>query len=772
MTPIYIDLHIHTSDDPDNLVTDYNLEVLKRKILEIAGDENYLISFTDHNVINKNVYINAVKNGFRLILGSELHIEYDKSCEPYHSHIYFNVESITSDIIDEINVKLNKLYPKKVVSFGDQNIPHIDEIVKMFDDFDFLLLPHGGQSHKTFDKAIPAGARFDTTIERSIYYNQFDGFTARSNEGLEETQRYFKKLGINEFVNLITCTDNYVPENYPNAKSKDASSFIPTWMYSSPTFSGLRLALSESTRLTYGKKPNAWSEFIQKVTLHNDTIDIDVELTSGLNVVIGGSSSGKTLLVDSIFRKINGDFSGTRYDKYSVNDIFVQNPSGILPHYIHQNYIIELINQNDGKKIDDIDIIRNIFPGDSDITEKVRQNLAKFKTDIEALINSVKDFEKASNELSRIPVFSRLILSKENLGNIFKGFIPSSEQLETICYPEQLYDMHFSEIVKIEEFIKKNSFTTYDKSAFDYIYAQLEKAKEVSDFESMIRSILTKYKDEIDSLRSSIDSEQQSKIKNYENLLEQVNLFSNALKQFYISLRKIFNYSINCKTQQIESMGHNLFIENQFEINIQVLKDVFNKYLKTEFKIDDMSRLTPYDLFESRYKKQTPKVQDYDDFINRVYGDLENANKRIYKITTADGKDFDSLSAGWKTSILLDLVLGYEGDTAPLIIDQPEDNLATSYINHGLITAIKRIKDKKQIILVSHNATIPMLGDAQTVVVCTNSGKIVIQSEKLEGKINGKSIVDLIAEITDGGKPSIKKRVKKYNLKQFKETDL
>jgi predicted ATP-dependent endonuclease of OLD family len=68
--------------------------------------------------------------------------------------------------------------------------------------------------------------------------------------------------------------------------------------------------------------------------------------------------------------------------------------------------------------------------------------------------------------------------------------------------------------------------------------------------------------------------------------------------------------------------------------------------------------------------------------------------------------------------VLLDLILGYEKDIAPLIIDQPEDNLATSYINRGLIKAIKKIKSKKQVILVSHNATIPMLGDAQNICRC------------------------------------------------------
>lgn len=61
-----------------------------------------------------------------------------------------------------------------------------------------------------------------------------------------------------------------------------------------------------------------------------------------------------------------------------------------------------------------------------------------------------------------------------------------------------------------------------------------------------------------------------------------------------------------------------------------------------------------------------------------------------------------------------------------------------------------------------------MMGDAQQIIYCENkNGVIVISSSPLEGEIGEKSVLDLIASITDGGKPSIKKRVKKYNLKKF-----
>jgi len=768
MNPVYIDLHIHTSEDPCKPNTNYDLEFLKKKIEEISQGSPYLISFTDHNFINGPIYLNAIKNGMQVLLGVELHVEYDSRKEPYHCHMYFNVENINKETIDKINAKLDKLYPKKVISFGDTGIPHLESIVNEFDEYDFLLLPHGGQSHHTFDKAIPDGTRFDSTIERSIYYNQFDGFTARSNQGLEETQEYFSRLGINEFVNLVTSTDNYNPVKYPQAKDSDAKPFIPTWMFSEASFSGLRLSLSESSRLQYGEKPKKWSEYIQRVSLTNDNVDIDVNLSPGLNVVIGDSSSGKTLFVDSIYRKAKGDFEESPYIKFGVDQILVYNPAGTLPHYISQNYIVQIVNETEGKTIDTLEIIRNIFPGDNSITEKIRENLKCLKEDVDSLISSVRKYEVAEKELLRIPVLGRLILGKKNSTNLYKKLLPDQNQQKELEYPEYEYDKHKRYLLELEEFFKNNAFVSYKPDLFINIKKQLDIAYSGSLLESKIRDIITSYRDEVDAALSAEDAEHQSKIANYEKLLIQISDYSNALYDFYKVLHKISNYSFKCQTQEIQSMGHTLYIENEFEINPDILRDAFNKYIRDENRVADISELTPSNLFQDSFLKR-PKVNDYSDYASKVYSELETRNHIKYRIKTNNGKDFQDLSAGWKTSVLLDLILGYRADSAPLIIDQPEDNLATSYINKGLIHAIKTIKEVKQVIIVSHNATIPMLGDAQRVILCQNiSNKIVIKSASLEGTLQEKTVVDHIADITDGGKASIKKRVKKYNLKSFR----
>ncbi len=192
MNPIYLDLHIHTSDNPNKLNENYDLDTLIRKVIEKAQGDDFLISFTDHNVVNEKVYLDAVqKIKNNLILGVELHIQTHKgsTSEAYHCHIYFNFDDkeITSEIIKDINLKLNHLYKDKAPQRNDPTLPIIQNIIEMFDDYDFLLLPHGGQTHATFDKAMPDGKEFDNVMQRSIYYNFFDGFTSRSDMKTEKT---------------------------------------------------------------------------------------------------------------------------------------------------------------------------------------------------------------------------------------------------------------------------------------------------------------------------------------------------------------------------------------------------------------------------------------------------------------------------------------------------------------------------------------------------------------------------------------------------------
>lgn len=779
MNPIYLDLHIHTSQDPKSLNMSYDIGTLLSKIRGKAEGEDFLISLTDHNTINEDAYLKLfgeIDN--RLILGVELHIQgyRGQDSKAYHCHIYFNIPLIDSVQIKAINGKLDILYPKKSPEKKDPNIPTVEQIIEMFDGYDYILLPHGGQNHATFDTSIPEGVEFDTAMQRSIYYNFFDGFTSRTNEGTERTIEYLKKLGVQDFVNLITCTDNYDPSVYPASKGKETYQFIPTWMFASPSFAGLRLSLSDSSRFIYShEKPKKWRDSIRKIKLNNEKIDIDIELTPGLNVIIGESSSGKTLLVDSLYRKtVTRDFQNSHYIDYEVESIDIDFPDNLEPYFIGQNFIASVTGNS--KKINEVEIIEKIIPDNSLAVKTINKGLEDLKQYIETLFNAVEKIEKLDSEIRRIPVLSSLIVTQNTRENILEGFEKEMNSHRRDYYDEVdiRSDMEFLE--KLHLRLKRNPFIEHKEALITGLLAEIAAMRDYSLIEKGIIDVVSEEKTIIDRRLKVQEGELQNRKQNFNSLIKLMGEYIQEIKSFEEVMGKITSYSIKSSSKTVTIEGCSLVVENKFELNKEIVKNELNDLLLKTSAITDISSISPESLFKGNFRantkgtsrgNDTPSYKTIKDNLNTSFNDN---NKTSYKIYSADGRDFDSLSPGLKSSIILDLVLNFENDTAPLIIDQPEDNLATSYINDGLVKSIKKMKSKKQIIFVSHNATIPMSGDAQNIILCQNNGeKIIIRSSPLEGEIGGSPVVDYIAKIADGGKPSVKKRFKKYNLKKFKE---
>ncbi len=767
LEPIYLDLHIHTSEDADRINTNYDAQKLIENILAYNGNAKSLISLTDHNTINKKAYekLLGANEKINVILGVELHIRNYDEVDPYHAHIFFKLDDIVSEI-DNINLILDKLYPKKMVS-GNDKIPKLEDIVKNFDKYDFIILPHGGQNHKTFDGSIPEGVNFDNTLERTIFYNQFDGFTSRTNIGVQKTIEYFKRLNINEFINLVTGTDNYKPNDYPNSKGSDVTiPFVPTWMLAKPTYSGLRISLSESNRLYYQKeKPEISTQIIKSCELKNDKIDCFVNLTPGLNVVIGESSSGKSLFIDSLYRGIKRDFDGSFYLDYEVDKINIINPHNFVPHYINQNFLVEKINN---KKIEDIDIVKSLFPPNDDTQIEVSNKLSELHEIIISLVNSVKNIEKLENELNTIPTIGKLIYNGSVPKNPINAFIISSDEDNKTVFSNSDYTKYTSVLDEIMNLVNNNLFMSDVSQSVNTINAALNEAYDKVNLKNKIKEVVIKAKKECDSFIEETTGENAIKQQQFEKLLGKIKDCIKSYNDYYGYLDKLSKYNYKIDTKSEKRGDNSLFISNELKITEEAIINSINKFIKNKYNQQSIKFLKPKLLFKDNWS-QRPKVENYDDLSNKIYSEFTKMNVTNYNIITKGDIEFDKLSPGWKTAVILDLIFNNSDDYAPLIIDQPEDNLASSYLNRDLIKSIHKTKQKRQVIIVSHNATIPMLGDAQNIIVCKNhNGQITIQNAALEEQIDGKDVVDIVAKLTDGGKTAIKKRFKKYNLKKYR----
>lgn len=88
---------------------------------------------------------------------------------------------------------------------------------------------------------------------------------------------------------------------------------------------------------------------------------------------------------------------------------------------------------------------------------------------------------------------------------------------------------------------------------------------------------------------------------------------------------------------------------------------------------------------------------------------------------TREFKKMDDLSKGQRATALLLLLVG--ASRAPLVIDQPEDDLDNRFVYDGIVKNLRELKGKRQIIASTHNANVPVVGDAELIVALEGSGR-------------------------------------------------
>jgi hypothetical protein len=136
--------------------------------------------------------------------------------------------------------------------------------------------------------------------------------------------------------------------------------------------------------------------------------------------------------------------------------------------------------------------------------------------------------------------------------------------------------------------------------------------------------------------------------------------------------------------------------------------------------------------------------------------DAVSIELNVSTTTPENYKDASELSRGQKCTALLPILLARR-DT-PLIIDQPEDNLDNHFIYQTVVESIRRLKAQRQMIFITHNANIPVLGEAELVVVMNSDGR--------RGYIEKSGSVDQcrrqIIDLLEGGEEAFALRRRRY----------
>ncbi len=119
-------------------------------------------------------------------------------------------------------------------------------------------------------------------------------------------------------------------------------------------------------------------------------------------------------------------------------------------------------------------------------------------------------------------------------------------------------------------------------------------------------------------------------------------------------------------------------------------------------------------------------------------------------------KESAKLSTGQRCTTILPILLVQS--ERPLLIDQPEDNLDNAFIYETVVKALRAVKGSRQVIFVTHNPNIPVLGDAERVFVLDSDGERA--SVRRAGTVD--ECKDDIEAILEGGRDAFLQRKQRY----------
>ncbi|SEM68682.1 DNA repair ATPase RecN [Syntrophus gentianae] len=135
------------------------------------------------------------------------------------------------------------------------------------------------------------------------------------------------------------------------------------------------------------------------------------------------------------------------------------------------------------------------------------------------------------------------------------------------------------------------------------------------------------------------------------------------------------------------------------------------------------------------------------------------------KLFRADGTIAGSiaeglLSDGQRNTAALALLLAQEG--GPLVIDQPEDELDSNFVFRELIPMLRKVKSKRQLIMATHNANLPVNGDSELVYAfeARDGHGVALAQGGLDKGVVTKAVLDIM----EGTEEAFRRRREKYHF--------
>ena len=757
------DLHVHTPYKYNSSANSYNNDDKNKYVDTIISIINEscnkldMISFTDHNFFDKEIYIlfKEKAKGLNIVIipGIEIDLKMTSNANKVKHILFYFPENESFEKVEIINQYL-----------CENNERTFDDFVSyLFENgFRFAISPH---AFKQGTRGIDSEWNDDDTEKNvnriKMYSSQFFVFWESDKSNIPYAKDFIERYYDDSEQCISNFSDSHDYNKFRNYLSNPSQYFLAL-----NNFNGILMVGSERSRIVYDNNAiNTGNQKIKTVKLN----DQEIELSDKLNVIIGGRGKGKSILIDKIGYYFNCNsnifITSSRkkfLSKFNINMKNFENADiskDLSVKYLNQSYIDTLFSDESSKKIEEYfsEEFNSIQIDDTNILlmriketlleiEKVSIDAINVENIVQNLKSNIKNVINSTDKEEQLKLLPLYFENVEGTQSYYDYIIK--------VFPENIVDFQLKKLTaelvnySLKNIINYNLTEKKNKSLKNIAYRIVKERNEALD------------KD----------------LKNKNNILGTIKnkLISEYKKQLYPIkvINKLYEVKqddtkLNIKYKLYKGADENKFyfikynnIEHPVEFARRILIEAINGNIISKKETLKNKELFKYflerdDIYNSSYSKES---------IIETFKELkgikvDNKNKIIHYLKEENEYlDLFIASPGTQTNSLMEYVLN-QNSTIPLLIDQPEDNVDNESRYKLLTKWIKKMKYNRQIILVSHDANIVINGDAENIIIadCVNS-KFTYRYGALEYKDN----IEKAAIILDGGKNAIRRRMQKY----------
>lgn len=713
---IRIDLHIHSyasfykepSYSDGSSIVEFskkeNVDVLLNKLLQNGIS---LFSVTDHNRYDITLYKTIMEklneheySSLHLLHGIEFDVKFESDKKVAHVIAIFDVKNEAD--MKTINSVLNMDIIKEKTGFYSKE--KFEKILRQI-GLNTLLIVHQHCSldnNKGKHNSLSESTADPYKIIKIGYVDALE-YQKPNVEGILKNNL----RNVETKAALVTGSDCHDWQYYPkhDRDSKENDRYFSKCKIL-PSFKGLLLGLT-STKSRFNRSDNLNTNYIESFQINNNTIKLD----PSINVIIGENGSGKSTLFN-ILSGNKKNIKGYIHTLKTKNGIET-NFSNINIKEIHQAELIDKFNKDklfdDEKLFAEIDCtsFENLYKTFSkDLKQKIEHNILvnETKVKLESTNFLIKNkYEEASTlYVSVTKNFSDEIINvhterRKKLGAILSMLV---DEFQNPYYPQNEKEALFKSISLIRD-----------------VYQSVKHKELEVDLENQVRNIILAKVDEYIDAITDLSTSQDREIHEYKT--NKLNFINDIVKAILLDVgeypiieipktvagmsRKrdkgfVFTREMNFHDNDVSTR----FLEFMFTKKYQNLENICNISTKEDFKnailgCSDINKINEiwnsnFEKFLVWAKKQKSYIKEEtsNDSVGSTLGELSLA---YYKFQTYDSKEWDVL-----------------------MIDQPEDNISNNRIASKLLQYFNKVRDNKQLILVTHNPLLVINLDADNVI--------------------------------------------------------